>query len=52
MKGCKVKQLKSYTIEQLESLFESDENSKFGVKFYAIIQLRRSYRPEFDVRKV
>jgi transposase len=41
--GRKVKQLKNYTTEQVESLFESDENNIVGVKLYAIIQLTRGY---------
>jgi transposase len=41
--GRKVKQLKNYTTQQLESLLESDEKHKFGVKLYAIIQMSRGY---------
>ena len=41
--GHKVKQLKNYTTEQVEALFESDENNQIGVKLYAIIQLSRGY---------
>jgi len=41
--GRKVKQLKNYTSEQVESLFESDENNLVGVKLYAIIQLTKGY---------
>ena len=41
--GRKVKQLKNYTTEQVERLFESDENNIVGVKLYAIIQLTRGY---------
>jgi transposase len=41
--GRKVKQLKNYTTEEVESLFESDENNLIGVKLYAIIQLNRGY---------
>jgi transposase len=41
--GRKVKQLKNYTTEQVETLFESDENNIIGVKLYAIIQLTRGY---------
>jgi len=41
--GRKVKQLKNYTTEQIESLFERDENHRLGVKLYAIIQLSRGY---------
>ena len=41
--GRKVKQLKNYTTEQVESLFERDENNIVGVKMYAIIQLTRGY---------
>ncbi len=41
--GRKVKQLKNYTTEQVESVFESDENNIVGVKLYAIIQLTRGY---------
>ena len=41
--GRKVKQLKNYTTEQVESLFESDENNIVGVKLHAIIQLTRGY---------
>jgi len=39
--GRKVKQLQNYTTEQVEALFESDENNRIGVKLYAIIQLSR-----------
>lgn len=41
--GRKVKQLKNYTTEEVESLFESDENNLLGVKLHAIIQLTRGY---------
>jgi len=41
--GRKVKQLKNYTTEQVEALFESDENNIVGVKLYAIIQLTRGH---------
>ncbi len=41
--GRKVKQLKNYTTEQVESLYESDENNIVGVKLHAIIQLTRGY---------
>ena len=41
--GRKVKQLKNYTTEQVEALFESDENNIIGVKLYAIIQLTKGY---------
>jgi len=41
--GRKVKQLKNYTTEDVELLFESDENNRIGVKLYAIIQLTRGY---------
>jgi hypothetical protein len=35
--GGKIKQLKNYTTEQVEALFESDENNTVGMKLYAII---------------
>ncbi|MDR1346917.1 MAG: winged helix-turn-helix domain-containing protein [Prevotellaceae bacterium] len=41
--GRKVKQFKNYTTEQVEALFESDENNIVGVRMYAIIQLTRDY---------
>ena len=41
--GRKVKQLKNYTTEQVETLFESDENHRIGVKLYAVLQLTRGY---------
>ena len=41
--GRKVKQLKNYTTEQVEALFESDENHRIGVKLYAVLQLTRGY---------
>jgi transposase len=41
--GRKVKQLKNYTTEQVEAIFESDENNIVGVKLHAIIQLTRGY---------
>jgi transposase len=41
--GRKVKRLKNYTTEQVEALFESDENNIVGVKLYAIVQLTRGY---------
>ncbi|MDR2926941.1 MAG: hypothetical protein LBV41_01875 [Cytophagaceae bacterium] len=39
----KIKQLKNYTISQIEMLFESNENNIVGAKPYAIIQLTRGY---------
>jgi transposase len=41
--GRKVKVLKNYTTDQVEALFESDENYRTGVKLYAILQLTRGY---------
>jgi len=41
--GRKVKQLKNYTTEQIESLFESEESHRLGIKLYALIQLSRGY---------
>ena len=41
--GRKVKQLKNYTTEQVEALFERDEKYRTGVKLYAILQLTRGY---------
>jgi len=41
--GRKVKQLKNYTTEQVEALYESDERHRTGVKLYAILQLTRGY---------
>ena len=41
--GRRVKQLKNYTTEQVEALFERDANNRVGVKLYAIIQLSRGY---------
>jgi transposase len=41
--GRKVKHLKNYTLEQVEALFESDENNIVGVRMYAIVQLTRGY---------
>jgi transposase len=41
--GRKVKQLKNYTSEQVEKLFESDVNNIVGLKMYAILQLTRGY---------
>ena len=41
--GRKVKQLKSYTTEQVEVLFERDEDYRTGVKLYTILQLTRGY---------
>lgn len=41
--GRKVKQLRNYTTDQVEAIFESDENNIVGVKLYAIIQLTRGY---------
>jgi len=41
--GRKVKQLKNYTTEEVEALFERDKNNLVGVKLYAIIQLTRGY---------
>jgi len=41
--GRKVKQLKNYTTEQVESLFDSDANWRIGMKLYAILQLTRGY---------
>ncbi len=47
--GRKVKQLKNYTTEQIELLFESDENNIVGIKLHAIIQLTRGYSTHFIV---
>lgn len=41
--GRNVKQLKNYTTDAVEALFESDENNIVGVKLHAIIQLTRGY---------
>jgi len=41
--GRKVKQFKNYTTEDIELLFDSDENNRLGVKLYALIQLSRGY---------
>jgi transposase len=41
--GRKVKQLKNYTTEQIETLFESDSNYLTGVNLFAIIQLTKGY---------
>ena len=41
--GRKVKQLKNYTTEEVEAIFERDEGNRVGVKLYAIIQLTRGY---------
>ena len=41
--GRKVKQLKNYTTEQVETLFAGNENYRTGVKLYAILQLTRGY---------
>ena len=41
--GRKVKQLKNYTLEEIEAIFEGDEKNRVGVKLYAIIQLIRGY---------
>ena len=41
--GRKSKQLKNYTTEQIEALFESDENNRIGIKLYAILQISRGY---------
>jgi len=41
--GRKVKQLKNYTSEEVEAIFESDENNIVGVKMYAILQLTKGY---------
>jgi transposase len=41
--GRKVKQLKNYTTEQIEALFDRDTNNMVGVKLYAIMQLSRGY---------
>jgi hypothetical protein len=35
--GRNVKRLKNYTVEQIEMLFESDENKKISIKLYAIL---------------
>jgi hypothetical protein len=35
--GRNVKRLKNYTAEQVEMLFESDENSRISIKLYAIL---------------
>jgi transposase len=41
--GRKVKQLKNYTTEQVEAIFDSDENNLVGIKLHAIIQLTRGH---------
>jgi transposase len=41
--GRKVKRLKNYAAEQVETLFESNENNIAGVKMYAVLQLTRGY---------
>ena len=41
--GRKVKQLKNYTTEQIETLFDSDKKYRTGVKLYAILQITRGY---------
>ena len=41
--GRKAKQLKNFTTEQIEALFESDSKYLTGVKIFAIIQLNRGY---------
>ena len=41
--GRKAKQLKNFTTEQIEALFESNSNYLTGVKIFAIIQLCRGY---------
>ena len=41
--GLKVKQLKNYTTEDVELLFESYEKNRIGIKLYAILQLTRGY---------
>jgi len=41
--GRKVKQLKNYSTEQVETLIESDLNYRTGVKLYAILQLSRGH---------
>jgi transposase len=41
--GRKVKQLKNYTTEQIESIFDSDANNLVGIKLHAIIQLTRGH---------
>jgi transposase len=41
--GRKVKQLKNYSTEQVEKVFESDERHRTGIKLYAILQLTRGY---------
>jgi transposase len=41
--GRKVKQLKNYTLEQVEAILASDSNILIGIKLYAIIQLCRGY---------
>ncbi|MCL1822354.1 MAG: hypothetical protein FWG22_05985 [Prolixibacteraceae bacterium] len=43
----KVKQLENYTTEQVEMLFESDENNIVGVKMYAI--LRRTHAESLNL---
>jgi len=41
--GRKVKQLKNYTTEQIETIFASDEKHRTGIKLYALLQLSRGY---------
>ena len=41
--GRKSKQLRNFTVEQVEALFESDSKYWTGVKLFAIIQLVKGY---------
>ena len=41
--GRKSKQLRNFTAEQVEALFESDSKYQTGVRLFAIIQLVRGY---------
>ena len=41
--GRKVKQLKNYSTEQVETLIASDENYRIGMKLYAVLQITRGY---------
>jgi transposase len=41
--GRKVKKVKNYSTEQIETLIASDANHRLGVKLFAILQVSRGY---------
>ena len=41
--GRKVKKMKNFTTEQVEALFDCDENYRIAIKLFAILLITRGY---------